>query len=161
LGFPRQVVLSPAHLNHFEVIVPFRVFPGKIVASSLGYLLPVGPYHQHDARPRWYFTSCPRSKTRLLKRSSLEVRSSFMVFTRNPRPRSHDQEQTLLRFSSPSACETARVHVPPQRAPDETRKPHQNSTDRSHPASYGAAPRLSQPLSDLAPLTAAPSFSDR
>jgi hypothetical protein len=155
------VVLSPAHLNHFEVIVPFRVFPGSGVVSLSGYSPPVGPYRRHDTRPCWYFTFCPRSKTRLLKHSSLEVRSSFMVCTRNPRSRSCDQEQTLLRFSSPSACKTARVHVSPQRTPDETRKFHQISTSRSHPASYGTALRLSQPLSDFAPLTAALSFSDR
>jgi hypothetical protein len=148
-------------LSHFEVIVPFRVFPGSGVVSSLGYSLPVGPYRQHDARSRWCSTLCPRSKTRLLKHSSLEVRSSFMVCTRNPRSRSCGQEQTLLRFLCPSAYEAARIHVPPQRTPDRTRKLHQISTSKSHLASYGAAHRLSQPLSDLILLTAAPSFSDR
>jgi hypothetical protein len=60
--------------------------------------------------------------------------------------------------------QTTRVHVlpfngkaPPQRSEDDCWL----STSRSHPASYGAALRLSQPLSDFSPLAATLPFSDR
>jgi hypothetical protein len=71
-------------------------------------------------------------------------------------------------FWCPSAHSVARVHVrlasqpailPP--ASSRSPKPSSSSTKGSHTLCYGAALRLSQPLSDLVPLTATPPFSGR
>jgi hypothetical protein len=36
-------------LNHFEVIVPFRVLPGKVVVSTLGYSPPIWPWNSQNS----------------------------------------------------------------------------------------------------------------
>ena len=97
----------------FEVIVPFRVLPGGEVVSCLGYSLPVWPWRSQNARPVRYFLIHPRSKTRLLEHSSLEVRSSFAVCTRNLCPRPIGQGQLSWVFVPLQRVQTARVHVLP------------------------------------------------
>jgi hypothetical protein len=97
----------------FEVIVPFRVFPGGEVVSCLGYSHPVWPWRSQNARPGRCFLIHPRSRTRLLERSSLEVRSSFTACTRNLCPRPSGQGQLSWDFVPLQRVQTARVHVLP------------------------------------------------
>jgi len=79
--------------------------------------------------------------------------------SRSPRPRSLDQQAPLLGFLAPTALRARGVHGPPvtRRAPRSCRA----SVCGSHPAGYGAARRLSQPLSGLLPPSAVLPFPGR
>lgn len=100
-------------LIRFEVIVPFRVLPGSEVVSYLGYSHPVWPSCSQNVWPLRYSLIHPRSKTRLLEHSSLEVRSSFTVCTRNLRPRPIGRGQLSWGSCPLQRVQTARVHVLP------------------------------------------------
>ena len=99
--------------SRLEVIVPFRVLPDSEVVGCLGYPPPVWPQCSQNTLPCRFFLSCPRSRTRLLEHSSLEVRPSFAVCTRKPRPWPLGQGQLSWDSSPLQRVRTVRVHVLP------------------------------------------------
>lgn len=149
--------------------------------SPLGCSSPVQPVRSQNAWLSRYSFLRPCSKTRLLEHSSPGVRLPFTVCPEAPRfrhrPARADEESHSLGVCCPYS---ARGNESPRLAPvlsvarryrrssptfsqlGRTRAElsDRESADGSQPASYGAAPRFSKPLSGLLPLTSVPPFSD-
>lgn len=129
----------------------------------MGYLPPVRPWCSQNTRPSRYSFICPCSRTRLPERSSREVRLSFTASTRNLHLRPLGRRPLSWDSIPLQRVQTTGVHVLSfdRKATREDPKAQSRSTGSSHAADFGAAPRFSQPLSDLTPLAAPLPFSDR
>jgi hypothetical protein len=135
---------SPIHSSRLEVIVPFRVFSDEKVAEPSGSPLPV--------RSQCWQTHDPSGFPSLVlaqRRDSLG--NPLMGFDPPSRlvppslPRASRRWAPLLGFSSPTALSRKRVHVPVGRPSDLPGCP--GICRWSQTTDYGAARRLSQPLS--------------
>jgi hypothetical protein len=147
-------------LNRHEVTFTFRVLHGSKVPGLLGSLIPVRPQRSLKRTALPVFLPLPAPKDATLW-AILSWRSVLLHgFTQRLRPRPLDQGHLSWGFVSPTALQKERVHVT-SGFPDELPGGNRESIDRSHPADYGAACRLSQPLSGFLPLPNALPFSDR
>lgn len=149
---------SPFHLNRRGVTFPYRVFPGSVVARLLV------PRSRHDLDVGK--TPGPPGislATRAQRRDSLD--NPLLGLGPPSRldptslPTASRSRAPLMGFHAPSAHKVERVHVRP--VSRSALPVARESTSRFHPAGYGVAHRLSQPLGDLLPLSAALPFSDR
>jgi hypothetical protein len=139
----KRAVTSPCRSNHLEVVVLFRVLPGREVASYWVTRTPVWHSHSPNALPCRYSVFYPYPKTRLLGHSSLEVQPSFMVSDQSPRPEPLGPEQLSWDLLPLQHIQATRVHVRtvlPAWLSELVRRPPQRSSVR--PTSPTTAPLI-------------------
>jgi hypothetical protein len=149
-GFELRADVAADHENRLEVTCPFRVLSGNEVAEMLGFPLPVRPQHSQNAWPSRYSFLRPCPETRLSEQSSRGVRPSFTACL--------ESSATGISAGSTSHGVSCPFNASGGESPRPVlvvlRLPLPASpvlpgwyASRSHPASYGAAPRFSQPHS--------------